>query len=120
MIRRFLAFLRRLNRKALPTRIQFDFAPLCRVQTDLTNTVRLHAGDMLHIQRAEVGFCVVALVLREWQLQEWPLFHCATLREAYDLRGVVEEALRDGAVACNPRARLQRELARRVQQEVAF
>ncbi|RYX82219.1 hypothetical protein EON83_20365 [bacterium] len=114
MIRRFIGYLRRIQGR--PTQ------KMTRVYTDLTDCVYLHEGDSLCIWPVVEGFGVFAAVLRDGQCQTWPLYNCADLREAYDLRCVLDKHITLGARRCDARASLRRERESQMHahQEVAF
>jgi aryl-alcohol dehydrogenase-like predicted oxidoreductase len=114
MIRRFLGWLRRIQNRPQST--------LTRVRTDMTDCVYLHAGDSLDIVKVVEGFSVFAYVVRGGAFHEWPLYNCASLREAENLRVALDAALVRKAKRFDARAELQRqrEAALVAHQEVAI
>jgi hypothetical protein len=114
MMRRFLGYLRRIQGRPQTT--------LTRVRTDMKDCVYLHAGDSICVEKVIEGFHVFAAVVRQSNLAVLPLYQCASLREAEDLRVALDAALTRGAKGFDARAALrrQREAALVAHQEVAL
>jgi hypothetical protein len=59
------------------------------VTNDWNTELKLHEGDLIHVEREFSGFLVAVAMLRPHALRALPLAHCETLREAEMLRMVL-------------------------------